>query len=45
MVCKRRMNPGFAGMDNPLFTLPQTIMLFGDGKRMMEEVTRALNEL
>jgi len=45
MVCKRSMNPGFAGIDNPLFTLPQTIMLFGDGKRMMEEVTRAINEL
>ncbi len=45
MVCKRSLNPGFAGIDNPLFTLPQTMMLFGDAKHMMEEVTKAINEL
>ncbi len=45
MVCKRSMNPGFAGIDNPLFTLPNTMMIFGDAKQMMEAVTRALSEL
>ncbi len=45
MVCKRSLNPGFAGIDNPLFTLPQTMMLFGDGKKMMEEVVKAINEI
>jgi len=45
MVCKRSMNPGFAGIDNPLFSLPNTMMIFGDAKRMMEAVTKALSEL
>jgi NAD(P) transhydrogenase subunit beta len=45
IVCKRSMNPGFAGIDNPLFSLPNTMMIFGDAKRMMEAVTKALSEL
>ena len=45
MVCKRSMNPGFAGIDNPLYTLPQTMMLFGDAKSMIESVTAAVREL
>ncbi len=45
MVCKRSMNPGFAGVDNPLYGLPQTMMLFGDAKSMVESVIGSLREL
>jgi NAD(P) transhydrogenase subunit beta len=42
MVCKRSLNPGFAGVENPLFFLPNTTMLFGDAKQM---ITGIANEL
>ncbi len=45
MVCKRSMNPGFAGIDNPLYTMDQTMMLFGDAKRMVEAVLTDLREI
>ena len=32
VVLKRSMNPGFAGIDNELYTNPKTVMLFGDAK-------------
>jgi NAD(P) transhydrogenase subunit beta len=45
MVCKRSMSPGFAGIDNPLYTRSQTMMLFGDAKASIEAVIASLREL
>ncbi len=42
MVLKRSMNPGFAGIDNELFTRPNTMMVFGDAKQTLLKITAAL---
>jgi NAD(P) transhydrogenase subunit beta len=42
IVLKRSMNPGFAGIENELFILPQTMMVFGDAKQTLGKVTAAL---
>jgi H+-translocating NAD(P) transhydrogenase subunit beta len=38
VVLKRSMNPGFAGIENPLFLNPKTVMLFGDAKDSIEKL-------
>ena len=42
MVCKRSLNPGFAGIQNPLFFNENTVMLFGDAKKMVSGIVGEL---
>ena len=42
---KRTMNPGFAGIDNELYTLDQTLMLFGDAKAVVSAIAKELADI
>jgi NAD(P) transhydrogenase subunit beta len=42
VVIKRSMSPGFAGVDNPLFYDPKTVMLFDDAKAALEKLVASL---
>jgi NAD(P) transhydrogenase subunit beta len=45
VVLKRSMRPGFAGVDNPLYTLPNTQMLFGDARESVVKLVAAVKAL
>ena len=45
IVLKRSMNTGFAGIDNPLFYLDNTALLFGDAKASVAEVLSEVKSL
>jgi H+-translocating NAD(P) transhydrogenase subunit beta len=45
IVLKRSMASGFAGIENPLFELPNTAMLFGDAKKSIDAVNTALKTM
>jgi len=45
IVMKRSLSPGFAGIDNDLFYMDNTLMFFGDAKGSMSDLVRAVREL
>ena len=45
VIIKRSLSPGFAGIPNPLFAADNSLMLFGDGKKMVLDIIAALKDV
>ncbi|HEY2722269.1 MAG TPA: NAD(P)(+) transhydrogenase (Re/Si-specific) subunit beta [Chitinophagaceae bacterium] len=45
IVNKRSMKPGYAGIDNELFFFKKTSMLFGDAKKVLQDLIAAIKQL
>ncbi len=45
MVIKRSLSPGFAGIKNPLFENDNTMMIFGDGKKVLQDMVAEVKQL
>lgn len=45
VIIKRSLSVGYAGVDNDLFYMDKTMMLFGDGKAMMTGLNNAIKEI
>ena len=45
IIIKRSLSPGFAGVDNPLFYLPKTMMFFSDARKAVTELVAVVKEM
>ena len=45
VIVKRSLSVGYAGVDNDLFYMDKTMMLFGDGKKMITELNNSIKEI
>ena len=45
IVIKRSLSPGFAGIPNPLFAMPNTLMYYADGQQAVLEIVKAVKAL
>ncbi len=44
VVIKRSLIPGIAGIPNPLFAAPNTLMMFVDGNKVVNQIAQDLSE-
>ena len=45
VVIKRSLSPGFAGIPNPLFAADNALMLYGDGREAVVDITKSLQQI